>query len=361
MRFQFNAHNLIVYGMEDGEFLVSDPIADHLVRIAPADLENARFAKGTLAPRGFLYYPEDVPSSIALEEPIRKAIRKTAQMMLYAPVPLIGVKGIRTLAGRIERLRRHPDGRYVKFPGAYCPDAEKSGPAGAASVSCTPPFCRRPATRSRLPVLKEASERMTESGDLWRTPRSPAARACKSAGAIPSISPPSPTSRASAPTSSRCSDAPADGSGPPDAPSPLRAGRGSRGTTASGLQPVEPVSQRFSTPDRISRLPIAVSSTSRSSGCGCVLNSGPHGSSSRRSARSSAAPQAVRTARTPPDGQLDPHAVRLEFGAPVRAAGTDFRAAADHLPEDLRSVPTRLLATQPAPISSSWDCFRILR
>mgnify|MGYP002682464171 CR=1 FL=1 len=139
MRFPFNAHNLIVYGMEDGEFLVSDPIADHLVRIAPADLENARFAKGTLAPRGFLYYPEDVPSSIALEEPIRKAIRKTAQMMLYAPVPLIGIRGIRTLAGRIERLRRHPDGRYVRnFLGHIVRMQEEIGTGGGGFYRALP-------------------------------------------------------------------------------------------------------------------------------------------------------------------------------------------------------------------------------
>jgi hypothetical protein len=183
MRFQFNAHNLIVYGMEDGEFLVSDPIADHLVRIAPADLENARFAKGTLAPRGFLYYPEDVPSSIALEEPIRKAIRKTAQMMLYAPVPLIGVKGIRTLAGRIERLRRHPDGRYVRnFLGHIVRMQEEIGTGGGGFRFMYAAFLQEAGEKLGLPVLKEASERMTESGDLWRTFALACARACKRKG-----------------------------------------------------------------------------------------------------------------------------------------------------------------------------------
>lgn len=169
MRFQFNAHNLIVYGMEDGQFLVSDPIADHLVRIAPADLENARFAKGTLAPRGFLYYPEDVPSSIALEEPIRKAIRKTAQMMLYAPAPLIGVKGIRTLAGRIERLRRHPDGRYVRnFLGHIVRMQEEIGTGGGGFRFIYAAFLQEAADILQMPSLREASTKMTEAGDRWR-------------------------------------------------------------------------------------------------------------------------------------------------------------------------------------------------
>ncbi|MEW6335430.1 MAG: BtrH N-terminal domain-containing protein, partial [Thermodesulfobacteriota bacterium] len=42
MRFQFNAHNLIVYGREGDEFLVSDPVFEQAVRVRAEDLQNAR-------------------------------------------------------------------------------------------------------------------------------------------------------------------------------------------------------------------------------------------------------------------------------------------------------------------------------
>src|SRR6185503_15908183 len=67
MRFHFNAHNLIIYGREAGregdEYLVSDPVAETVVRIARADLEKARFARGILAPKGLLYYATMAPAA----------------------------------------------------------------------------------------------------------------------------------------------------------------------------------------------------------------------------------------------------------------------------------------------------------
>src|SRR6185436_166585 len=63
MRFHFNAHNLIIYGREGDEYLVSDPVGETVVRIARADLEKARFAKGILAPKGLLYYATATPAA----------------------------------------------------------------------------------------------------------------------------------------------------------------------------------------------------------------------------------------------------------------------------------------------------------
>ena len=50
LRFHFNAHNLLVYGRERDEYLISDPVAETPVRCAREDLKKARFAKGVLAP-----------------------------------------------------------------------------------------------------------------------------------------------------------------------------------------------------------------------------------------------------------------------------------------------------------------------
>ena len=94
MRFPFNAHNLIIYGREGDEFLVSDPVFENTARIKAEDLQNARFARGILAPKGFMYYPVRINPSVDLREAIRKSIKRTARMMLNTPLPFIGVEGI---------------------------------------------------------------------------------------------------------------------------------------------------------------------------------------------------------------------------------------------------------------------------
>lgn len=113
MRFHFNAHNLLVYGYEDGQYLISDPVFEESVRCREADLTKARFAKGAFAPKGFLYYPQEIPQNIDFQKSIKKAIIKNAKAML-TPFPYAGVKAMVTLAKKIETLQKNSDERYVK-------------------------------------------------------------------------------------------------------------------------------------------------------------------------------------------------------------------------------------------------------
>ncbi len=167
MRFQFNAHNLIVCAKEGDEFVVSDPVADHLVKIRPEDLQNARFARGTLAPKGFLYYPAFIPGGIDLPAAVRKSIRKTANMMLHAPVPF-GLRGILLMADRIEKMGRE-DPRIVRLIlGHIVRMQEEIGTGGGGFRFMYAAFLQEAADLLANPVLREASGRMTEAGDLWR-------------------------------------------------------------------------------------------------------------------------------------------------------------------------------------------------
>ena len=180
MRFQFNAHNLIVYGREGEEFLVSDPVFEHTVRIKAEDLQNARFARGTLAPKGFMYYPVRVNSSIDLREVIKKSIKRTVHMMLYAPVPFIGVKGIYYLGRRIERLKTHKDLRYVRlFLGHVVRMQEEIGTGGGGFRFMYAAFLQEAGQILKSQQLEEASWIMTEAGDMWRRFASACAKACK--------------------------------------------------------------------------------------------------------------------------------------------------------------------------------------
>ena len=56
MRFHFNAHNLVAYGYEDDEYLISDPTFETVMRSDYKSLQKARFVKGMLAPKGVIYY-----------------------------------------------------------------------------------------------------------------------------------------------------------------------------------------------------------------------------------------------------------------------------------------------------------------
>jgi hypothetical protein len=60
-----------------------------------------RFAKGTVPPRGKMYYITSVPDKFDLKLAIIKGIRKTADDMINIPLPMFGVKGIRYLAGKM--------------------------------------------------------------------------------------------------------------------------------------------------------------------------------------------------------------------------------------------------------------------
>jgi hypothetical protein len=168
MRFQFNMHNLVVFGKENGEFLVSDPVADHVVRIRPEDLQKARFAKGTMAPKGYLYYPTVVPQSIDVKRTIPAAIRKTVNMMLHAPL-IFGLKGILFMADRIEKLRGREDSRYIKlFLGHVVRMQEEIGTGGGGFRFMYAAFLQQAADVLEQDALRDASLKMTEAGDQWR-------------------------------------------------------------------------------------------------------------------------------------------------------------------------------------------------
>jgi hypothetical protein len=179
MRFQFNAHNLLVYGREGDEFLVSDPVFDQAVRVKEEDLQNARFARGALAPKGFLYYPVRVDPAVDRGEAIGKAIRKTVRMMLHAPLPFIGIKGIHCLARRIEGFRGG-DARYARlFLGHIVRMQEEIGTGGGGFRFMYAAFLQEAGRLLGASPLEEASQMMTEAGDRWRRFALACARVCK--------------------------------------------------------------------------------------------------------------------------------------------------------------------------------------
>ncbi len=171
LRFHFNAHNIIAYGRNDDEFLISDPTLEAPVRIDFASLRKARFVKGVLAPKGLLYFPTKVPDRLEARDAIRKAIKKTTSMMLYSPFPVIGVRGIRFVSRKIARLGRnhdHDEQDNKRFIGHMVRMQEEIGTGGAGFRFLYASFLQEAAALTDNPALEEVSQQFTDIGDEWR-------------------------------------------------------------------------------------------------------------------------------------------------------------------------------------------------
>lgn len=168
MRFHFNAHNLMVINKESDQYTISDPVFEHLVYADKASLTKARFVKGVMAPKGSLYYPTFVPSSIDYPKVLKKCITKTAKAMLNTPVPIAGLKGIHYLSKHIRQLDKK-DPEYARlFLGHIIRMQEEIGTGGAGFRYIYASFLQQASELIANPKLQEASQMMTATGDAWR-------------------------------------------------------------------------------------------------------------------------------------------------------------------------------------------------
>ncbi|MFT4046862.1 MAG: BtrH N-terminal domain-containing protein [Solimonas sp.] len=170
MRFHFNAHNLIVYGKDGDDYLISDPVFDQPQRCPSADLRKARFARGTFAPKGLMYQPQDLPRHFEPRAAVKAAITRTWKMMLHTPLPYVGVRAIERLAREFETLdRRRPDVRWQRlYAGNIVRMQEEIGTGGGGFRFMYAAFLQEAADRLNDETLREISQRMTACGDAWR-------------------------------------------------------------------------------------------------------------------------------------------------------------------------------------------------
>ncbi len=191
MRFHFNAHNLVVYGREGDEYLISDPVFDRPVRCDRASLRKARFTRGPLAPRGLLYTIEQVPESLDLARQVQRAIRFTARMNgRFNPVPFAGVRGMRRVARHIDRLE-HGDRHQARlFLGHIVRMQEEIGTGGGGFRYLYAAFLQEAGERLGQTELQALGETLIAIGDAWREFALLAARIIKQRGeqSFPAVS-----------------------------------------------------------------------------------------------------------------------------------------------------------------------------
>ncbi|WP_185123717.1 BtrH N-terminal domain-containing protein [Reichenbachiella sp. 5M10] len=170
-RFHFNAHNLIIYGYENGEYLVSDPVMEGTNRLTTEELNKVRFAKGALAPNGHLYYPEAIGT--VTDEMLRKAvatgIKRNVRDMLRIPGNIAGVSGIKYTAGKVRKWR---DKLGVRKAGLYLGQIvrmqEEIGTGGGGFRFIYGAFLEQAAEILQNDQLMGISEDITAAGDMWR-------------------------------------------------------------------------------------------------------------------------------------------------------------------------------------------------
>ncbi|WP_137973513.1 BtrH N-terminal domain-containing protein [Pseudomonas sp. F(2018)] len=189
MRFHFNAHNLLAYGRDGDEYLISDPVFEEPVRCASADLQKARFAKGALAAKGLMYWLDDVPQQQDWEKLIRQAVLGTTRILDGMPLPWIGIRGIQHLAKQVEQL----DPAQTKYNRLYLTHIvrmqEEIGTGGAGFRFMYASFLQEAGEKIGAAELGEASARLTAIGDDWRQFASACVRASRSKGEAPDFRP----------------------------------------------------------------------------------------------------------------------------------------------------------------------------
>jgi hypothetical protein len=170
-RFHFNAHNLIVYGKDKDNYLISDPIMENVTTLGGYELERVRFAKGALAPRGHIYFPElQIEITDAqIKEAIKKGIKANVFNMLSIPGWFAGVAGIRNTGRKIKKWREKLG---LEKAGLYLAQLvrmqEEIGTGGGGFRYIYAAFLQEAEAYWPGKGLAEISVMFTQAGDMWR-------------------------------------------------------------------------------------------------------------------------------------------------------------------------------------------------
>ncbi len=168
-RFHFNAHNIVVCGKKDDQYIISDPIMSSYERLTYNELKRVRYAKGLFAPKGHMYWAEEIPENIDLKSAIVKGIKHTCKDMLTIPIPMFGVKGIRFLSKKVRRYPQKLGARKAaSFTGQIVRAQEEIGTGGAGFRYMYGAFLHEASAILKNDQLKKLSYDIAEIGDLWR-------------------------------------------------------------------------------------------------------------------------------------------------------------------------------------------------
>jgi len=179
-RMHYNMHNLVVFGKKGNEYLISDTVMETVQTLSYDDLLRVRWAKGAFAPKGKMYWINQVPPEIDMRNAIAKGIRKTVYEMTKVPFPLIGVKGMRIMARDIKKWpKKHGNEKASFYLGQVLRMAEDFGTGGAGFRYIFGAFLKESGQLLNNQALLEAAGMMGEAANKWREFTFAGARNCK--------------------------------------------------------------------------------------------------------------------------------------------------------------------------------------
>ena len=182
-KFEFSAHNIIVYGKEGDDYLISDSIIEFPVKISREALAKARFGKGFLGSKGRMYHVTDFNPKVSLEEAIRTGIRKMCKRMLRKVYPWGGLRGMRRLA---KGIKKYPEKFSTEQVAFYLTNIvrmqEIVGTGGSGFRLIYARFLQEAATRLNSPALNELAGELKSIAMDWRNFALKAGKTAKTKG-----------------------------------------------------------------------------------------------------------------------------------------------------------------------------------
>ena len=165
-----NVHFVVVTGKENGNYSVSDCYYPTIGVVRESSMMDGRFARGSFAPQGLLFYPTGVPRDIDWKKAVTAGIKQSVFYMLKLPIPFLGVRGIRYFADQIllwPKLARSEDQLAHEFMKIHLL-LEEQGTGGGGFRFIYSSFLQQAEPILGRSELKELSAEMMENGDHWR-------------------------------------------------------------------------------------------------------------------------------------------------------------------------------------------------
>ena len=179
-RQHYNMHNMVVFGKEGNLYHISDTVMEHPQVLTYEDLQRVRWAKGAFAPKGKMYWINNIKKDLDFKSGAQKGIDKSVYEMIKVPFWLVGVKGIRVLAKDIKKWpHKHGNSTASFYLGQILRMAEDFGTGGAGFRYIYGAFLKEAGERFSNDTLLEASDMMGKTANRWRDFTYMGARNCK--------------------------------------------------------------------------------------------------------------------------------------------------------------------------------------
>jgi hypothetical protein len=179
-RQHYNMHNMVVFGKEGDLYHISDTVMEHPQVLTYEDLMRVRWAKGAFAPKGKMYWINNIRKDLDFKSAAKMGIDKSVYEMIKVPFWLVGVKGIRVLAKDIKKWPVKLGNEKASFYlGQILRMAEDFGTGGAGFRFIYGAFLKEAGEKFSNDTLLEASDMMGKTANRWREFTYVGARNCK--------------------------------------------------------------------------------------------------------------------------------------------------------------------------------------